>query len=96
MALLCFALATAAPIHAQTKMFKCMVDGRTVYQQTGCPVVSSQTDEGNPKLQSTSSDALATAGASSVVGRRALATSTRASGKPAEHARPTARAASSA
>ena len=28
-----------APAHAQgKKMFKCLIDGRTVYQQTACPV----------------------------------------------------------
>lgn len=31
-------VATAVSAHAQTKMFKCLIDGRTVYQQSGCPV----------------------------------------------------------
>jgi len=34
----CLLIAVALPTHAQTKMFKCIIDGRTVYQQTGCPV----------------------------------------------------------
>jgi hypothetical protein len=38
----CLALALLAAVttgaHAQTKMFKCVVDGRTIYQQTACAV----------------------------------------------------------
>lgn len=37
----------AAPVtlaNAQTKMFKCMIDGHTVYQQTACPVTQSASE----------------------------------------------------
>ena len=34
----------APPTNAQSKMFKCMIDGRTVYQQTACPVTQQAND----------------------------------------------------
>jgi hypothetical protein len=43
----CVLVAAAPPMHAQTKMFKCIIDGRTVYQQTGCPV-SARADDVKP------------------------------------------------
>jgi hypothetical protein len=37
-------IAAAPPINAQSKMFKCTIDGRTVYQQTACPVTQQAND----------------------------------------------------
>lgn len=49
-------IAGAAPVSAQTKMFKCTIDGRTVYQQSGCPVSNQPTDMA-PAAQSPTSSA---------------------------------------
>ena len=47
-------LLTAAPaLHAESKTFKCMIEGRTVYQQTVCPV-SSQSDDVKPAAEAAS------------------------------------------
>lgn len=51
----------AAPMSlaiAQTKMFKCVVDGSTVYQQTACPVTPLQSETASAP-QTTSASALA-------------------------------------
>jgi hypothetical protein len=46
-------LAAAPTTHAQTKMYKCIIDGRTVYQQTACPA-SAQADDVKPTAKATS------------------------------------------
>jgi len=46
-------VAAAPPTHAQTKMFKCIIDGRTVYQQTACPV-NPQADDVKPLAEAAS------------------------------------------
>src|SRR5258705_9475336 len=45
--LACVLLTAALATHAQTKMFKCIIDARTVYQQTGC-LVGSLADDVKP------------------------------------------------
>jgi hypothetical protein len=46
-------LAAIPTTHAQTKMYKCIIDGRTVYQQTACPV-NAQTDDVKPTAEAAS------------------------------------------
>ena len=40
-------LAAAPPLRAQSKMYKCIIDGRTIYQQTACPAAQ-RGSEANP------------------------------------------------
>ena len=51
----------AAPVtlaNAQTKMFKCMIDGHTVYQQTACPVTQQASEAASaPQTASTPASA---------------------------------------
>jgi hypothetical protein len=42
--LLLLLAAAALSVHAQTKMFKCVHEGRTVYQQSGCPVTQAASE----------------------------------------------------
>ena len=42
LSLLSVLLALTSSLNAQTKLFKCIVQGRTVYQQTARPVVASE------------------------------------------------------
>jgi hypothetical protein len=56
MPLLVLVAAPMLPAFAQTKMFKCMVDGHTVYQQTACPVIP-QIDVAASAPQATSASA---------------------------------------
>ena len=49
-------IAAAPPANAQSKMFKCMIDGRTVYQQTACPVTQ-QANAAKPAADAASAPA---------------------------------------
>jgi len=52
-------VAATLPAVAQTKMFKCIVDGHTVYQQIACPVIQPATEAPSaPPAASTSAGSL--------------------------------------
>ena len=73
----CVLVAAAPPMHAQTKMFKCIIDGRTVYQQTACPV-GPRSDDIKPVAGVASANQPAASGASAP--RTPRATPAKASG----------------
>jgi hypothetical protein len=60
MLLLALVVVLMLPAYAQTKMFKCILDGHTVYQQTACPVTSQINDAASaPQATSTSAGVMA-------------------------------------
>ena len=54
----------AAPASAQTKMFKCIVAGRTVYQQTECAAAAPDKEEAKPAARAASAPRRAASAAS--------------------------------
>jgi len=84
--LCCVSIAAAPLTHAQTKMFKCMIDGRTVYQQTACPV-SARADDVKPVAAAASANQLPASGPSARAGARAAAPSASAGSNNAVNSR---------
>jgi hypothetical protein len=68
--LFCSLIAAVGLAQAQTKMFKCVVDGRTSYQQTACSVSSPATDA-KPIAEPAATPRASASGASSRAGARA-------------------------
>lgn len=58
--------AAASQVYAQGKMFKCVADGHTVYQQTACPV-SQDSNEVRPAARAASAAAKSASKASAKV-----------------------------
>lgn len=74
-----FAMAT----QAQSKMFKCVSGGRTVYQQTACPVAA-QADEAKASAPAASSPRAETARASTRPERTSAPNATAGSSSPSK------------
>jgi len=79
--LACVLLTAALTTHAQTKMFKCIIDARTVYQQTGCPV-GSLADDVKPTAGTAAASRPAASGPSMRGGARAATPPASAGGNP--------------
>jgi hypothetical protein len=72
-------MAAAGLAQGQTKMFKCVVDGRTAYQQTACSI-SSPAADAKPMAEAAAAPQPAASGASSRAGARAAKPHARADG----------------
>jgi len=70
----------APPTNAQSKMFKCTIDGRTIYQQTGCQVTQ-QANDSKPAAEAAFAPA-SSASRATTRARAATPSASLASGSP--------------
>ncbi len=80
----------AAPVtlaNAQTKMFKCMIDGHTVYQQTACPVTQQASEAASTPR--TASSPASSPSLRSIQPEKAAARSAMSASAPSSPANPT-------